>query len=66
MSDGFLVHVNQCFYYVLKEAHCLSDSQSARLVQVLEKSATVHVLHHQIHILRVFKAAVELDDIRVF
>jgi hypothetical protein len=65
MSNGLIMHVSQRFYDVLQILNCLLDIEASNLIQIIEKSPSVHILHYQVDIFIFLEHPVEFDDVRV-
>jgi hypothetical protein len=65
VGDRFLVHVDDGLNDVSQVLYCLSETEGAHLVEVVEESASVEVLHHQVDVRPLLEAAVETDYVWV-
>ena len=63
MCDGLFMQVGQCFDDVSQEINSLLQVEIADLVEIVEESSSVHVLHGQIDVILVLEKAIEPNDV---
>ena len=65
MCDGLLVHVNDGLDDISEIFYGFSEGKRGDFVEIVEESAAVHVLDHQVNIVLFLEEAVKLDNVRV-
>lgn len=65
MSNGFVVHISQCFNNIFQILGGIFNIDHADFVETVKKGPSVHVLHNQINELLLFEDSKEFDDVRM-